>query len=96
MKRIFLFFLLSVFLASCATPAPVATATPQPTATFTLLPILTPTITPTPTHTPDPNKPSDATGRDEQTGYYTKTAEDGVTIEYWVCTQRLSGKVSLG
>jgi len=86
MKKITYIFLSFAFLASCTnlsalstTPTPQATSTL--TATFT--PTITPTITSTPTETPDPNKPSDATGKDPSTGDYIKTVEEnGKTVDY--------------
>jgi hypothetical protein len=86
MKRIFCIFLLSVLLTSCANLAsPEVTVTPQATSTLTptFTPTVTPTITLTPTETPDPNKPSDATGKDPSTGEYTKSVEEnGATVIY--------------
>lgn len=88
MKRIPLFFLLCIFLASCGTPA-----APQPIVTFT--PTLIPeTATPKPKNTlepsatptkVDPNRPPAATGYDKAKGYYTKT-ENGVEKLWMVIT----------
>lgn len=95
MKKIACAFLFFIFLTSCtnlpslrvtpATSTLSATLTPQATFTLTstFTPAITPTITYTLTETPDPNKPSDATGKDPSTGGYTKTVEeDGVTVVY--------------
>lgn len=73
MKRISLFLLLPILLASCATssrysfgnaatPAPNVTVTSKVTVTFTPPPTQTPTITSTATEIPDPNAPADMTG----------------------------------
>lgn len=86
MKKMTYIVLSLIFLASCTNLSSlITTATPQ--ATFTSTPTFTPTITPTitstPTETPDPNKPSDATGKDPSTGEYTKTIEEnGKTVVY--------------
>ncbi len=91
MKRLFLFFLLSILLASCASPAPNATITPLPTASATFTPPPTQTLTsaPTPTEIPDPNAPPDMTGvtreKNSEGGYdYFRTSESGEKEKWMV------------